>query len=64
MKKIWLNCQRYFDEEEADEFTKTAFDNRKAETRESAEVPFIGRVASDFFSCDKHLTLICTSLRC
>ena len=34
---------------------KTVFTTRTAETRESAEVSFIGRFELDFFSCDKHL---------
>ena len=34
---------------------KTVFTARTAETRESAEVSFIGKVASFYFSCDKHL---------
>ena len=34
---------------------KTIFTARTVETLESAEISFIGRIGSDFFSCDKHL---------
>ena len=54
-KDTWLKCQGYSYEQQPDDFTKTVFTTRTAETRESAEISFIGRIASDFFSCDKHL---------
>ena len=54
-KDTWLKCQEYSYEQQPDDFTKTDFVTRTAESRESAEISFIGRIASDFFSCDKHL---------
>ena len=53
-QKIRLKCQGYCYEQQPDDFTKTFFTTRTAETRESAEISFIGRIAS-VFSCDKHL---------
>ena len=50
-KNTWLECQRYNYESNPSTHTLTAF----TETRSSATVTFIGRVASDFFSCEKHL---------
>ena len=54
-KDTWLKCQGYPYEQQPDDFTKTVFTTRIAETRESAVISFIGRIASDFFSFDKHL---------
>ena len=54
-KDTWLKCQGYSYEEQPDDFTKTVFTTRTAETRESAEISFFGRIASDCFSCDKLL---------
>ena len=54
----------YSDVEQPNDFTTTFFTMRTsttfftmrtAKTLESAEISFIGRIASDFFSCDKHL---------
>ena len=47
--------QGYSYEEQPDDFTKIVFTTRTAETRESAEIYFIGRIAWDFFSCDRIL---------
>ena len=54
-KNTWLECQGYTYESNPSTHTLTAFTKREAETRSSAIVTFIGRVASDFFSCEKHL---------
>ena len=54
-KNTWLECQGYNYESNPSTHTLTAFTKREAETRSSATVTFIGRVASDFFSCEKHL---------
>ena len=53
----WLKCQGYSYEEQPDDFTKIVSTIMAAETWESAEISFIGRIASDFFSCDKHLII-------
>ena len=56
-KITWLECQGYNYESNPSTHTLTAFTKREAETRSSATVTFIGRVASDFFSCQKHLII-------
>ena len=66
-KDISLKCQEYSFEQQPDDFTITNFTTRTAETRESAEMSFIRRFASDFFPCDRYLisgvTLIISFLR-
>ena len=54
-KETWLKFQENSYDEQPDDFTKTVFTTRLAQTRESAEISFIGRIALDFFSCDEHL---------
>ena len=54
-KITWLECQGYNYESNPSTHTLTAFTKREAETGSSATVTFIGRVASNFFSCEKHL---------
>ena len=54
-KDTWLKCQGYSYESEPATFTSTVFTNRERETRSSAIVSYIGKVAADVFSCDKHL---------
>ena len=41
-KNTWLKCQGYSYEEQQDKFTRTVSSTRTAETRESADVSFIG----------------------
>ena len=66
-KNTWLNCQGYCYEKTPNNFTDEVFTKRVAETRQSQSITLIGRVASDFFSCDKYLlsgvTLRITFLR-
>ena len=54
-KDTWLKCQGYTYESNPSTKTLAVFTKRETETRLSADVTFIGRVASDFFSCEKHL---------
>lgn len=54
-KDTWLRCQGYSYEQSPDTFTGVSFTSRKDETRQSRTVTFIGKVAADVFSCDKHL---------
>ena len=51
-KITWLECRGYNYESNPSTHTLTAFTKREAETRSSATVTFIGRVAFDFFSCE------------
>ena len=66
-KETWLKCQGYTFEEDPDDFTTDVFNDRESETRRSTTLSFIGKVAADFFTCDKHLisgvTLRLTFLR-
>ena len=54
-KNTWLECQGYSYESNPSTHTLGAFTKREAETRSSATVIIIGRVASEFFLCEKHL---------
>ena len=54
-KDTWLKCQGYSYEVSPNTFTDAVFTGRQTETRESNTVAFIGKVAADVFSCDKHL---------
>ena len=54
-KNTWLEFQGYNYESNSSTHSLTAFTKREAEARSSATVTFFGRVASDFFSCEKHL---------
>ena len=66
-KNTWLKCQGYSYEKSPNTFTEDVFTRRIAETRESKSISCIGKVASDFFSCEKYLlsgvTLRITFLR-
>ena len=53
-KDTWLIYQGNSYEQQPDDFTKIVLTTRRAESRESAEISFIGTNASEFFSCDKH----------
>ena len=55
VKDTWLKCQRYTYEANPGDGTATVFASRRAYTRESQEVTLFGKVATDIFSCDKHL---------
>lgn len=54
-KKTWLVCQGYSYEKDPSSATDAAIVARELTTRQSGTVAFIGKIASDFFTCDKHL---------
>ena len=54
-KDTWLACQGYTHEPAPNDQTAAPFTTRRAAIRQSAENMFIGKVGSDFFTCDKHL---------
>ena len=54
-KDTWLKCQGYSYEKSPNTFTDVVFTERQNETKRSAVVTFIGKVAADIFSCEKHL---------
>ena len=54
-KYTWLKCQGNSYEKSTDTFTDVLFTACQNETKPSAVVKFIGKVAADFFSCEKHL---------
>ena len=66
-KDTWLKSQGYNYEEDPCDFTTAAFTSREQETRTSNTITLIGKIAADFFTCDKHLlsgvTLRLTFLR-
>ena len=66
-KDTWLKRQGYSYGKSPDTFTDVVFTERKNETKRSAVITFIGKVAADIFSCGKHLisgvTLRVSSLR-
>ena len=54
-KNTWLACQGYSYEEDPSAIKAGEIARRKNSVRESAEYTFHGKVAVDFFTCDKHL---------
>ena len=54
-KETWLRYLGNSYETRPYYFTTTLFTKQPAETKESNIVSFIGKLASDFVSCDKHL---------
>ena len=54
-KNTWLACQGYSYEEDPSAIKAGEIARRKNSVRESAECTFYGKVAVDFFTCDKHL---------
>ena len=54
-KNTWLKCQGHSYEKSPNTFTDVVFTERQNETKRSARVKFIGKVAADIFSCEKHL---------
>ena len=58
-KATWLACQGYSYEDDLDNITTGAIttaevNRRKAFVRQSAECNFYGKMAVDFFTCDRH----------
>ena len=54
-KNTWLACQGYSFEENPATLATTEIDRRKELVKKSAECAFYGKVAVDFFTCDRHL---------
>ena len=54
-KNTWLACQGYSYEEDPNAIKAAEIARRKNLVRESAECTFYGKVALDFFTCEKHL---------
>ena len=54
-KNTWLACQGYSYEENPGALSTGEVNRRKASVRQSAECTFYGKVAVDFFTCDRPL---------
>ena len=54
-KATWLACQGYSYEDGPGAIASADVNRRKALVRQSAECTFYGKVAVDFFTCDRHL---------
>ena len=54
-KKNWLKCQGYEYEADPSAIANALKDARKQAARESAQITLYGKLAVDFFSCEKHL---------
>ena len=54
-KKTWLQCQGYKYESDPNDFTANWFTSRQEAVRRSQINTLYGKVAVDFFSCEKHL---------
>ena len=54
-KATWLACQGYSYEENPGAILAAEVNRRKSLVRQSAECTFYGKVAVDFFTCDRHL---------
>ena len=54
-KNTWLACQSYSYEENPGALSTTEVNRRKALVRQSNDCTFYGKVAVDFFKCDRHL---------
>ena len=54
-KDTWLACQGYSYEENPGALSTGEVNRRKALVRQSAECTFYGKVAVNFFTCDRHL---------
>ena len=54
-KNTWLACQGYSYEENLGTLSTAEVNRRKTLVRQSAECTFYGKIAVDFFTCDRHL---------
>ena len=54
-KNTWLACQIYSYEENPLTLSTAEVNRRKLSVRQSAECTFYGKIAVDFFTCDRHL---------
>ena len=55
-KKTWLKCQGYDYEADPTGVPAAAITARQETVRRSAQLTLYGKIATDFFSCEKHLT--------
>ncbi|XP_075253281.1 uncharacterized protein F54H12.2-like [Convolutriloba macropyga] len=55
-KKAWLNCQGYDYEADPTGVPAATITARQETVRRSAQLTMYGKIATDFFSCEKHLT--------
>ena len=56
-KKTWLNFQCYESEKNPGTIPTAISDIRKRTVRQSARITLYGKLAVDFFSCEKHLVI-------
>ena len=61
-QNTWLACQGYSYGENPGTLSTAEVNRRKLLVRQSAECTFYGKIAVDFFTCDRHL-LSCVTLR-
>ena len=54
-KNTWLACQGYSYEENPGTLSTAEVKRKKLLMRQSAECTFYGKIAVDFFTCDRHL---------
>ena len=54
-KKTWLKCQDYEDEPNPAGIAAASRDARQVAVRELEQITLYGKLAADFFSCEKHL---------
>ena len=57
-KKTWLKCQGYEYELNPGGMTAASRDARQVAARESEQITLNGKLAVDFFSCEKHLVKV------
>ena len=55
MQKNWLKCQGYEYEPNPAGIAAASRDTRQVAVRESEQITLNGKLAVDFFSCEKHL---------
>ena len=56
VKKTWLKCQGYDYEADPTGVPAATITARQETVRRSAQLTLYGKIATDFFSCEKHLT--------
>ena len=54
-KKTWLKCQGYEYEADPTGVPAATVTARQLTVRRSAQITMYGKIATDFFSCEKHL---------
>ena len=54
-RKCWLKCQDYENEPNPAGIAAASRDARQVDMRESEQIISYGKLAVDFFSCEKHL---------